>query len=385
MARLLCYNSAKNPTLFVSGHLQFCNGLFEEIIDGSNDNFDVSNKTAVDNAYKHIEPILSSDPAFVCHANMGAAACIEKGDFEKARALIEAALAVDSRSIHTYVNIGRLHVKLQPYVRSTSSDLEQIAQMLLELQSNPEAQLLAKMECAYWLAEASRSEEDRFKCCQLMKECISEMKTIREGTDIENLCRTLYMKVLIRWVRSAESSLHRYDKENLGDKINMAIDQLIHLSESDSEGFYCREMLIWLAEIQKSKIEKFLQPYLCEGLERFRLQTNMSTDIEHCLNQAMGFSEKYPTDYKFKARLGFNCLEVAYRQSDLSERRKWLEQAISYCTKDLPGEDWIFMNSSTIAAASTNLWAISYYTRHKHEVDDLVREKLCRRETNDGE
>ena len=375
----------KNPTLYVSDHLQFCNGLFKEIIDGNSHNFDVSNKKAVDNAYNHIEPRLSADPAFVCHANMGAAACIEKGDFEKARTLIEAALAVDPKSVHTYVNISRLHLKLQPYGVSTSPDIEQIAQVLLELKSNPEAQLLAKMECAYWLAEASRSEEDRFKCCQLMKECIGEMKSIREGTDTQNLCRTLYMKVLIRWVRSAESSLHQYNKTELGDKISAAIDQLIHLSESDPEKFYCREMLIWLAEIQKSKIEKFLQPYLIEGLEQFRLQTNMSTDIEQCLNQAMGFSEKYPKDYKFKARLGFNSLEVAYRQSDLSERHKWLEQAISYCTDDMPGEDWIFMNSSTIAAANTNLWAISYYTCHKDKVDELVREKLCHREMSQGE
>lgn len=290
--------------------------------------------------------------------------------------LIQAAAAIDQNNIHTIVNAARLLLKIRKGKASDDTEVKMLALMMLDLQGDKRALVTAKMEHAYWLFEAVRTEESCFRCCELMKECIkTDIPEIEDSSDLENICRTLYMKVLIRWVRNVDIRKHKPDKSRfwIEEVIEEAIDQLIYLSKEELKEFYGREMLVWLAEIQKSKMVKYLQPYLENGLQRFREQTKQSTDIDQCINGAIEYCKLYPNDYKFKSRLGFNCLEVAYNHTNPETRKQWFLKAVDFCSENHSAGNWIFMNASTIAAACTHLWAMHHYEQHKDEVDKSIR------------
>lgn len=357
------------------GHEQFCDGNIHELFTHDDYAFHFDNDEAIEKAYVHIEPRLERIPGFVCHANIDAMTCIKKDDHVRAIKLIEEAFAIDPDNIHTWMNVGAVLLDLAESDTQQRA-LEEAALKLLNLKASKSALITAKMEYAYWLAETGRRDEHREECCILMEQCLQTDIPEADGTNnLELNCRTLYMKVIIRWLKDMKMQNHKPSKSRLWrqEKVQRAVDQLIYLSHESISDFYHREMLIWLIEIQRKKIWDHCEEALNDELCRFRETTGRTTDVEDCIQQVIQYVDAYPDDYRFKVRLAYNCLEVAYKQEhDINKRKMWLAKAVKYSTEGNTEEGWIFMSASTIAAAQLHIWAIGYYDRHKEFLDRLI-------------
>lgn len=304
--------------------------------------------------------------------------CIAKQDYGKAVRLIEAAYALDPDNIHTWVNIGALLSDLnQTDIQQRA--MEEAGLTLLRLKADHSALITAKMEYAYWLAETGRGDNDREECCKLMEQCLhNNIPTLKSADGLEMNCRTLYMKTIIRWLKDLKLEDHKLVMSSkwISEKVSQAVDQLIHLYNHSKSDFYQREVLIWLLEIQRVKIQRHCAQALTREMERFTQATGRPTHLEDCVKRVIGYVDIYPDDFRFKSRLGYNCLDIAYQHdTDVNKRKEWLANALKYSSEGNSDENWTFMGASTIAAAQTHIWAIGFYERNKEFIDRFIRRR----------
>lgn len=357
--------------------------------------FSTMDRRVIEQAYCHVEPRPKEIPDFVCQANVDAWLCIAMRDYNQAWTLIQEAKAVDPNNIHTYINLGQyLLDKLETdelddeQKLTVESDIGEAADILSKLKSNPRALATAKMEYAFWLAETCRTDEDRTKGCQLMEECLQkDIPCLKDSKNLEATCRILYMKVIIRWLKNIKIIQHQPTKTKdwVEEKMKAAVDQLIYLSPkgavqettpSSVEVLHHQELLIWLMELQKSRIQKYWNGPLQMELERFREQTMQPTNISDCMDLALKLANINSIDHRYKARLGFIHLELAYQEErNIEVRKEHLSDALRYCEEGNQMDCWTLMSASTSAAAYLHLWALGFYERNTDFVNKMVKKR----------
>lgn len=295
--------------------------------------------------------------------NYDAAVALASNDLIKAKKFVEIAYQADRENIHMWCNKGVLLLKTE-CLESDRANIEYAAFKALDLlvETSGVPRLNAKIDHAYWLAEADRSEIAWNKGCQILSEILRDNPDMKD--ERREYASYLYLKVLVRYIRSE----FRYDKQEdwLLGKSAIAAEQLILLSKS-ANGEYRGLMWLWLAELQCTSRSIFT-PWI----ETFCRETEFQTiDQESCINKAYELMDSVKSDTKFKLRIAKICLSCGWSTSEPTDRIHWFNKCLQLCDNWRGVNHWSFMYASNSVHALIQIWAVEFYKEHPKLVDEI--------------
>ena len=309
--------------------------------------------------YQHVEQRDFDDCGFKRHLNDYCTSCLLVDNTALAKKFIELALKVDDENMHTWCNKGVFKLAKDEY-----EDAKEAAFRVLELMAEDTAacRLRAKIDFAYWKAEAVRTEDARDECYEILRKCLPEAIHIKEMQ--EYLSYSL-LKLLVRQLRSDD----KRNKPNcwLEEKLSSARDQLFVLYNSTK---YKADFWLWLSDLYSVHLnEELLNEMLRLLSQRIGL-----TDInrELCINKAM--KQASCKERKMSARIAKNCLDCAYHcddepnSCDPALQLHWFQKAVDLSERWIEENNWTFMCSSTAVQALLNIWGIEFYAKNEELV-----------------
>lgn len=304
--------------------------------------------------------------------------CITLNKLEQAEDLVNVAKTIKTETvnINTWCNQGMLALKKSEpdYV-----EVERAAFRMIELKMERSKVpcIRSRVDFAYWLSEADRTVSARKESFKIFSECYKEVKenqrneTERKCSGMEEYVGFHYLKFMVRYIKSPEMKGHSASQRlRLCDTLDTIKDLLITLLRSRTKTFL-GDMWVWLAELQldrripRDNLKSCLDHFEEEAHElKLSYDQDSQIDAEGCLNRAINLNDKIKKDVKLLARIAKNCLLVAREQEVVTERRSWLQHALSKSEQWMKENHWVHMCASTCASAKLGLWAIKFYERH---------------------
>lgn len=316
-----------------------------------------------------------NDPGAKRNVNLDAATCLLMNDTAKAKELIDRAIEIVPDDVHTWCNKGKYALLMGDQDRENHREAKNAAFQVIDLLTSKTnlPRIKAKIEYAYFIAEANRGVKDREESIRIFQECMMDLEPYTERTmvSLKAYCSYHYAKTLVRTLKSDD----RYNKssESIRDMLHYAFDQIALLDEwakaTDSEE-YTADMWLWLAEVQflhlggdsqKKEVEEFKQRTGYENIEP-----------ETCLEKATEIAENNEerVEGKIRVHIARNVLKLAYDNYDKERRLYFLNKAQQDCEWWIENYYWTFESANTSAQALWQQWCTEIY----FECNDLVKE-----------
>lgn len=289
---------------------------------------------------------------------------VKEHDMGTVMKFVDAAMAVDSTSIHAWCNKGVYHL-MQP---EPEIELAQEAKSKMdEYMDDDAAETEAKVEFGYWMYEGVRTRRSRKDGLEILKMTVS-------GRNVGNVVHHfVFMKVLARKATNADD----YDlaKDWLHGVLRNLVGQMMLLVASKVPQY---ELEVWtyLADVRQCWFcEKMLTEIMVTDLQRLAIATRTpkerTLDIEFCIMRMLEIKrmDRVKVNSNFYARVGKFYLNLATKQKDKKHRISLLESALEFgekyqgaaASKNELGPEWC-------ARILIHLWAIRFYYVNRIQV-----------------
>ena len=249
-----------------------------------------------------------------------------------------------------------------------------MAKKVLDLLADDKSRITTKIDYAYWIAEAERSEDARNTSCGIFEACLLESRNCSESDDLRALCAHFYVKILIRMMRDDKDKKRR--KSWYEQMILTVVHLFLILANADRK-LYLGDLWLWIAELQCHFIRNNAADQLDHGLallQQNKPQLFVNLEPENCLQQAIRQRDNYDYDIKFLMRIAKNCTEVAFHTKDRKQRRFWYSEAYKLSEECEGHNDNTFlMCLTTSIKARIAVWAMDYYAKSKNKVLNCYR------------
>ena len=329
-------------------------------------------KEFIETRYKVLENRKDSELGYVRNMNYDTAICIIQGDLEQAaRRITELTRSeIYDDHVHTICNQGLLMIRRE----SDPETALDLAQKAIALLVKDKSRIISKIDYAYWIAEAERSEDARNTSCGIFEACLLESLNCLELDELRALCAYFYVKILIRMIRDdKDRNCHKSWYEQM---IFTVVHLFLILANADQK-LYLGDLWLWIAELQCHFVRNNAAYQLNLGLARLQQnepQLFVNLEPENCLQQAIALRANYDYDIKFLMRIAKNCTEVAFHSKDRKQRRFWYWKAYKLSEECEGHNDNTFlMCLTTSIKARIAVWVMDYYARSKNKVLSCYR------------